>query len=912
MTLASGTKLGPYEVVAGIGHGGMGEVYRAIDTRLGRPVAIKVIANRWRDRPDLRTRFHVEAEAIAALNHPHIAQLFDIGQHGDCDYLVMELVEGETLAARLARGRLSIKEALERAMALADALGHAHRRGITHRDVKPGNVVITRPGALKLLDFGLARIEEDHGVVMAASTVAAAGGPPLTQIGAALGTWQYMAPEQVRGEPADARSDVFALGAVIYEMLSGRRPFERRNQHDTLAAILDEEPEPLRAIDAQVAPAVERVVHTCLAKDPDDRWRSADDVRRALDTALAAGDSAPARHPASRRGWFAAAIGTATIAAAAAIWVAPARTERPTGRTTHSVVALPSGIEADIGTGSLAFAPDGSSIVYSTQRPPRELRRYRLIDGSDTVIAGTADAVSPFFSPDGRWIGFFAVGYLKKVSVNGGTATSLCPAQAAFGGSWGTDGFIVFSHKPETGLFRIRDSGGTPEPLTRLTAEDAGNDHRFPEILPGGRAVLYSVATGPEDTARIVVADLESGTRKELLQGSASARFAPPDHIVYVRGGDLFASPFDVERLEIIGPPRRLASGVAELTNGNPEFAFSGTGDLVYSTGKGPPANRLVFVDMKGVLTEAEGPAQFIAGPRLSPDGQTIAYYAGAAKNNVWLYDIGRGTTTRRTFGRFHQPVWRPDGRLTVGEGGPGSQQIVLLSRDGSGSNEVLIEKGASQFPESWSPDGSTLVYRVTQPQGQWNLWAFTVADGQARAIAPTTFDQMYARFSPNGRWLAYVTNETGQYELYVRAVEAAGGRWRISNGGATVATWAPDGRRLYYRDWSDGLWVVEVAETPQFAASRPRLLFRIADVSGMFDITRDGQRFITIKLDVPPHLDTVPARAQSDSWARPTPPRRRRAAGERHTAADSRRRPGSGPLDPAERRALDRARRAQ
>src|SRR5262245_57051783 len=306
----------------------MGEVYRAVDTRLGRPVAIKVISNRWRDRPDLRARFQVEAEAIAALNHPHIAQLFDIGQHGECDYLVMELVEGETLAARLSRGRLSTKEALDHARSLADALGHAHRRGITHRDVKPGNVVITRSGALKLLDFGLARIGEQHGAVTAAvSTVAAAGGPPLTQIGAALGTWQYMAPEQVRGESADARSDVFALGAVIYEMLSGRRPFDRHTQHDIIAAVLEEAPEPIRTLEAQVSPAVERVIHSCLAKDPDERWQSADDVRRALDTALAVVDSPRAARP--RLSGYAAAAGAALLVAALAAfaWFVPHRTE---------------------------------------------------------------------------------------------------------------------------------------------------------------------------------------------------------------------------------------------------------------------------------------------------------------------------------------------------------------------------------------------------------------------------------------------------------------------------------------------------------------------------------------------------------------------------------------------------------
>ena len=872
MTLAAGTRLGPHEIVAGIGHGGMGEVYRAIDTRLGRPVAIKVVANRWQDRPDLRARFHVEAEAVAALNHPHIAQLFDIGQHGECDYLVMELVEGETLAARLARGRLSIKEAVDHARSLADALGHAHRRGITHRDVKPGNVVITRSGTLKLLDFGLARIGEHRGAVTAAvSTVAAAGGPPLTQIGAALGPWQYMAPEQVRGEAADARSDVFALGAVIYEMLSGRRPFDRPTQHDTIAAVLEADPDPIRAVEAQVSPALERVVHTCLAKDPDERWHSADDVRRALDTALAVGDA--------RRAGRARFPGVAAAAAAALLvtvfaafaWLAPRRVAPLSGRTMRSVIALPDNVTATVGSGSIAFAPDGSSIVYKPRGAQTELRRYRLADGVDTVIAGTTGAVEPFFSADGQWLGFFAGGFLKKVSVNGGTPTNLCPVQSSFGGSWSPDGFIVFSHMPETGLFRISAAGGTPEPLTHLTPEDAGNDHRYPEVLPGGRAILYSVATGPEDTARIVVADLRSGNRKELIQGAASARFVAPDHIAYARNGDLFASPFSLERLEITGPPQRLASDVAELSNGDPEFAFSGSGDLVYFSGGAVPANRLMLIDLKGVDTLIEGPSQWMAGPRISPDGGIVAYYVGAAKNNVWLYDMERGTTTRRTFGRFHEPVWRPDGRLTVAEGGPGSQQIVLLSRDGSGQDEVLVEKGLSQFPESWSPDGGTLVYRVSQPQGQWNLWTLTMADRGRRALAPSPFNQMLARFSPDGRWLAYVSDETGKNEVYVRSVDPAGGRWQISSGGARTTAWAPNSRRLYYRDQADGMWVADIADTPQFRATRPRLVFRSPDMSAPFDITADGNRFVTVKLERQPlptqlHLVLNPLSATADA----------------------------------------------
>ena len=613
------------------------------------------------------------------------------------------------------------------------------------------------------------------------------------------------------------------------------------------------------------------MVQTCLAKDPDERWQSADEVRRALDTALAVVEPPPARRP--RLLVYAAAASAALLVAALAAfaWFGSPRLDCSSGRTIRSVIALPENVTATIGSGSIAFAPDGSSIVYKPRGTQTELRRYRLADGVDTTIAGTAGADEPFFSADGQWLAFFAGGFLKKVSVNGGTPTNLCPVQSSFGGSWGADGFIVFSHMPETGLFRIPDSGGTPELITRLAPEDTGNDHRFPELLPGGRAILYSVATGPEDTARIVVTNLQTGERKELIQGAASARFVPPDHIVYARNGDLFASPFSLERLEITGPPQRLASGVAELTNGNPEFAFSGSGDLVYFSGGAVPANRLMLIDLKGVGTLIEGPSQWMVGPRISPDGGMVAYFVGAAKNNVWLYDMERGTTTRRTFGRFHEPVWRPDGRLTVGEGGPGSQQVVLLSRDGSGKDEVLVEKGLSQFPESWSPDGGTLVYRVSQPQGQWNLWALTMADRGRRALAPSPFNQMFARFSPDGRWLAYVSDESGQNEVYVRSVDPAGGRWQISSGGARATAWAPNSRRLYYRDQADGMWVADIADTPQFRATRPRLVFRLPDMSASFDITADGNRFVTVKLERQPlptqlHFVLNPLSATADA----------------------------------------------
>jgi serine/threonine-protein kinase len=844
VALAPGTKLGPYDIAALIGTGGMGEVYRATDTRLGRTVAIKVIANRWRERPDLRARFRIEAEAIAALNHPHIAQLFDVGHDGELDYLVMEHIEGETLAARLARGRLPLALALDYAKAIAAALGHAHRRKIIHRDVKPANVIITREGP-KLLDFGVARSVEPS---IAESTVAASD-RPLTEPGATVGTWRYMAPEQLTGGAVDTRTDVFALGCVIYEMLAGRRAFHATSPHELVTAILTAAAVDLHAVDRAIPASLATIVRTCLAKEPDDRWQSGDDVRRALDAATVTPSL-------SRLLWNAgAAIAalTAVIAAAlAAITLWPTRDGHIPGHTVRSTIDLPPDMSVETGFASVVFTPDGQSVVYMARGKQFELRRYRLTDATDTAIAGAQGGTTPFISPDGQWVGFFESGYLKKVSINGGTPTTLCAAQSPFGGTWGDDGSIVFSHMPETGLFRIAASGGTPELVTRLAPEDAGNDHRYPQFLPGGRGLLYAVATGPENTARIVVADLRTGQRKELVQGAASARFVSPGHLAYVRNGELFLSPFSLDRLEMSGPARRIATGVAEGTNGAPEFAFSGAGELVYLAGRGAPNNRLAFVDLQGKVTLIDSPPQYSDRPRISPDGRTIAYYVGAAKNNVWLFDVDRGTTARRTFGRYHEPVWSPDGRLAVAEGGPGAQRIVLLSRDGSGSDEVLVERAGPQFPESWSPDGRTLVYRAVKADGHWDLWAVTASTREQHAITASPFDESHARFSPNGRWIAYISNETGRSELYVRSSEPNGGRWLISSSGASGAAWAPNGRRLYFRG-AQALWVVEVTEARQFSASRPQLLFRAPQLGPIFDIMPDGQRFIMIQRDPTP-----------------------------------------------------------
>ncbi len=860
--LSPGTRLGPYEIVAPIGAGGMGEVYRASDTRLHRLVAIKVISERLRDRPDLRARFRLEANAIAALTHPHICQLYDVGQHGDVEFLVMEYVEGETLAERLARGRLPVDRAVIAAREIADALEAAHRHGVVHRDVKPANVILTRAG-VKLLDFGVARLRAE----MADSVKADATGPPqeerLTHTGSALGTWRYMAPEHIRGGEVDARSDLFALGAVMYEMLTARPAFDGDDHHAVVTAILESDPQPMRIA---LPPGLEQIVRTCLAKQREDRWQSAGDLRRALETINPS--LAPLHHstPSSpgftrrrRLGWAvvaAAAVAAIGIVAGWRVW-ATSPPEVP--HTIRSVIDLAPEV-ASPGQGAVAFAPDGGSVVYQASAGGRgRLYRRSLSDSTSVTIVGTEDAQGPFFSPDGQWIGFYRVNQLMKVPIGGGRPSAITELESFAGASWGADNFIVVGTRHETGLFRVPAAGGRLEPFTVPTEEDRGNDHRFPQVLPGGRGVIFSVGTGPEDTARVVVSDLRSGTRKELLRGTAAAHYVPTGHLVYARNGELFAVPFDLERLELSGVQERIAAGVLEGTDGFREYSFSAAGNLVFVPGThGGQQNAIAFVDMRGRAEKAPLSTAYYTAPRVSPDGRHIALFVGGAKNNVWVYDIARQTSTRVTFGRYHFPVWSPDGRLTVAQGPPGRLRLVQRAPDPGGSDEEITPRGPMQHPESWTPNGRSLIYERHSNEGQWDLWTVSPGAGPPTPLVTSRFNERKARVSPNGRWLAYVSDENGPPQIYVRALEGDDARVQISIDGSPACAWAPDSRRIFYRGIdaagsATSMWAVDVGTGPTLRASRPKLLFANTAYGADFDVMPDGQRFVMVQRDPSP-----------------------------------------------------------
>jgi serine/threonine-protein kinase len=622
--------LGPYEILAPIGAGGMGEVYKAKDTRLDRTVAIKVLPSHLADNPDLKQRFEREARAVSSLNHPHICTLYEFDTQDGTDFLVMEYIEGESLADRLKKGALPLDQALRHAIEIADALDKAHRQGVVHRDLKPGNIMLTKSGA-KLLDFGLAKLKSSEpgqeGSVLSALPTEE---KPLTEKGSILGTFQYMAPEQLEGKESDARTDIFAFGAVLYEMVTRKKAFEGKSQASLISAIMTANPPPISKLQSMSPRVLDHVIQRCLAKDPDRRWQTAADLMLELEWigegASPAGVSEPltARPSRSRLAWgIVAGLMVGAIVTGITVW----NVTRPGERAplplpmTRFAVDLPATDQLD--TVGIALSEDGRDLVYiGTRNGVTQLYRRSLDQLEAVPIGGTEDAEYPFFSPDGKWVGFFADGKLKKVSLAGGPAVTLCDAGYRFGASWGRDDVIVFAHRESPGLMQVPASGGAPEYIT--TPENEQSSHRWLDILPGGNAVLFTVFTGNLANARIEVQSLETGERRLLLNG-AHPRYAPTGHIVFARVDSLWAVPFDADQLKVTGLPNPILDGVQVNSGGLANFALAGNGSLVYVPGKTQANNRLVWVDREGnvtPLTEKRGRYRY---PRLSPDGQRLA-----------------------------------------------------------------------------------------------------------------------------------------------------------------------------------------------------------------------------------------------------------------------------------------------
>jgi Tol biopolymer transport system component/predicted Ser/Thr protein kinase len=862
MAIQVGQRLGPYEILSAIGAGGMGEVYRARDTRLERIVAVKILPDHLSDRAELRERFEREARTIASLNHPHICVLHDIGQQDGTNYLVMEYLDGETLAERLKKGPLPIEQVLKYAIEIADALDKAHRKGITHRDLKPGNIMLTKSGT-KLLDFGLAKLRQD-----------AAPGSPLSQLptanegitaqGTILGTLQYMAPEQVEGKTneIDALTDIFAFGAVVYEMATGKKAFEGKTSASVMAKILETDPPPMVSLQPMTPLALERVVKRCLAKDRDDRWQTARDLEMDLKWIAEGGGhevTAPVAAPVGIN-WLKTALlrgGVlgACILAGLAVWILNPPAPKSVTRFTMS---LPPGQRLDVNGATIAISPDGRRLAYSSGSSNLSKQIYmRAMDSLEArPIPGTQGGSFPFFSPDGQWIGFAGVNQLMKVSVNGGVPVAITdvPSDATYyGASWGNQGKIAITYEAAGPVQQVPDIGGTPQPLTRLGKGE--NSHRWPDFLPGDKGLLFMIVPGG-NVSKIVAQSLDTGEHRDLVQGGFFPRYAPSGHLIYAQGGSLMAAPFDARRQVITGAAVPVIDSVRlPSTNGSPQYDFSATGSLVYVPGSVQAAQfRLVWVDRKGLEQSVAAPAHNYVIPRISPDGKRVAVNIEEADSQIWLYDLSRDALTRLTFeGNSNiDPVWTPDGKRIAFKGA--DNRLFWQQADGSAGAEALTssELGGNNVPGSWTLDGQVLAFMEVNQNTGFDVYTLSLKDRKPQPFVHTLSNETAPRFSPDGHFIAYSSDESGRWEIYVRPYPGPGGKWQISTEGGTEAIWNPKGRELFYRS-DNKMMAVDVTTEPTFSAGKPRMLFEGSYVPTPrsfpdYDVSPDGQRFLMLK----------------------------------------------------------------
>jgi eukaryotic-like serine/threonine-protein kinase len=871
VAIPAGTRLGPFEILSAIGAGGMGEVYRGRDTRLGRDVAIKVLPSNFVNDPERLSRFQREARMLAALNHPNIATIYGLEQCDGVTCLVMELVSGETLAERVKSGPLGIEEALKIAVQIAEALEAAHEKSIIHRDLKPANVKVTPEGKVKVLDFGLAKAFADD-----AANDDPANSPTMsaaaTMQGVILGTAAYMSPEQARGKVCDKRTDIWAFGCVLYELLTGKQAFAGDTTTEILAAVLKEEPE-WKILPVSTPTKIRDLLRRCLQKEKSGRARDAGDARIEIEEALSApavAEPAPTEKGVRAFGprWLVVAAGALLVVAvvtAIAVWNLKPTPPRPVTRT---VINLPPGQQlAGLESGlAVALSPDGTHLVYVARQGGTQRIYLRAMDGLESKpLPGTEEAVNPFFSPDGQWLGFFAGSKLMKVSVSGGAAEAVSDASFSGGANWGSQGTILFSPTTNSVLMQVGDAGGAPQPLTRFEKGDAS--HRWPEFLPGDKAVLFVVTTTATSfgNALVAVQSVGRGQRRNLIQRGIYPRYAPSGHLVYAQGGGLVAVPFDPRRLAAMGAAVPVVEGVLQSPSiGAAQYSFSTTGSLVYVSGGVQAAQRrLVWVSRNGAEQPLAAPVHAYFAPRLSPDGRRVAVGILEPEPQNWLYDLARETLTRLTFeGDYNSvPVWTPDGkRIAFISNKEGPLNIFWQLADGSGGLERLTTSEYIHTPQSFSPDGQLLAFYEVNPTTQRDIWVLrmggpSLGPTQARMaqlFLRTPFDESAPCFSPEGHWLAYISNESGRYEVYVQPYPGPGGKYQISTEGGTEPVWNPNGRELFYRS-GDKMMAVEIATQPGFAAGKPRMLFEgryeAAPVPiSNYDVSPDGQRFLMLK----------------------------------------------------------------
>ena len=873
MSLSSGTKLGRYEIRSQVGAGGMGEVYLARDLEIGRDVAVKVLPSTFSAEQDRLKRFQQEACAAGALNHPNILSIYDVGKHDGSPYVVSELLEGETLRKRIAGTPLAQRRAIDYALQIANGLAAAHEKGIIHRDLKPENIFVTNEGRVKILDFGLAKLTEtNHEQISTEISTRQLDTNP----GVVMGTLGYMSPEQLKGHVIDQRSDIFSFGAVLYEMLSGHRAFHGESAAETMSAILKEDPPELWDTNKTVSPALNRLINHCLEKNPEARFHSARDLAFALE-ALCDSTSASSQTvtvPELTSGWrtrnrfWIVLVAAAFMAATVFAMLYFRRPSLPEPTTVRFFVQPPN--QGTIsGGGGQHISPDGLKLVFPITGP--DGRRLLWIRPIDSLIAqpldGTEDATNPFWSPDSRFIGFYAGGAkLKKIEFTGGPTQVLTDVEVRGGGTWNREGVIVFTKNSGEGLYRVSASGGPPAAATTLDESRNEVAHAWPYFLPDGRHFLYLARSLQSENSGIYVGTLDSNERKFLLNTDSSAVYAPPGFLLFLRERTLMAQAFDASSFQLSGEPFPIAEQVGQnLAIGRAFFSVSETGVLTFLSAN-TPTTQLAWFDRAGKQLSVVGSPATDTAIRLSLDEKMLAvgrFDIRAASTDIWLIDLTRNVPSRFTFDPASEsnPVWSPDrSRILFSSSRGGITHLYRRLATGTGTDEALFKSAQPIAPLDWSEDGRFILYTVVSPKTDNDLWILPqFGDQKPTPYLQTRFSEAQARFSPDGRWIAYTSNESGSFEIYVQSSPSSGGKWQISTNGGSQPQWRHDGKELFFLQPDRKLMAVEVnGEESTFKAGVPKVLFEARTISTIpflgfnsayYAASGDGQRFLVSTL---------------------------------------------------------------
>jgi eukaryotic-like serine/threonine-protein kinase len=858
MPLAPGTHLGPYEISAPLGAGGMGEVYRARDTRLERTVAIKILPTQFSSDPVRKQRFEREAKTISSLNHPHICVLYDVGHQDGVEYLVMECVEGETLAKRLEKGPLPLEQVLKYGAQIADALDKAHRSGVVHRDLKPGNIMLTATGA-KLLDFGLAKPAAP--LTSTAMLTAVTQDSPVTEQGSIVGTFQYMSPEQVEGKELDGRSDIFSLGAVLYEMLTGQRAFEGKSQLSVASAILEKEPAPISSVKPMTPPALGHSLRKCLAKHPDDRWQSASDLASELkwiteSGAQTAGAAILHAAPKSREkvAWLVAGASLLALIAVLIWWL----NSKPPEQALVFSAPLPYAAR------DIAAAPNGHTlaVVAYLQSAGKSVIWIYEVGASDARrLADTEGATYPFWSADSRSLAFFADGKLKKLDVSGGPVQTLCDAPSGRGGSWNKDGVIIFTPDAQVGgaLYRLSASGGTPTQISKPDPNRREQSHRWPQFLPDGKHYLYMAAnfTAEKGVNAIFIGSLDSSEKQFVTEATGNGVYAAPGYLLFPREKALLAQQFDLKRFALTGEPTAILTDIQHQPQvRRAVFAVSDNGLLVAQTGSGVALSQPVWFDRKGKELGTVGTPDVYGNISLAPNAKSVAVDKtdmASLNTDIWTYELQRESAKRLTFDPAFDttPIWSPDAsRLMFSSNRQRRVDLFMKNSDGAQEEKAILQNDQfNKTPNDWSRDGKYILYTRDT-----DLWFATIPELKPTQLLKAPALIRTGQFSPDGKWVAYASNESGRWEIYVTSFPDARGKWQVSAGGGEQPHWRSDGKELFFLSSDYKMMAVPVTTGNNFDAGLPVALFQATprqpistnDQFG-YDITRDGQRFLIL-----------------------------------------------------------------